>query len=102
MSLWEQRLLVPDSKKAQYRQVQGGRYFKLKAQPLQQNILKDITLDFMGYNGFSPGPAIIVNEGERVYIEVENQLSEKTALHVHGLSKPNVMDGMPDIEPTPL
>lgn len=37
-----------------------------------------------------------------VYIEVENRLEEKTALHVHGLSKPNVQDGMPEIEPTPF
>lgn len=102
MSLWEQRLMVPDSKKAKYKQVQGGRYFKLTAQPGQQKILRDVTLEIPVYNGSSPGPLIIVNEGDRVYIEVENQLSEKTALHVHGLSKANVMDGMPEIEPTPF
>lgn len=99
---WEEKLKAPDIMKAKYKEVYGGRYFKLIAKPLQQKIFNDITLDIMGYNNTSPGPLIVVNEGEIVYLEVENQLNEKTALHVHGLSKPNVQDGMPEIEPTPF
>lgn len=55
----------------------------------------------MGYNGITPGPLIILKQGEVAFIEVENQLDEPTALHVHGLSKPNSQDGKPEIEPTP-
>ncbi|MBT2639278.1 multicopper oxidase domain-containing protein [Bacillus sp. ISL-39] len=102
MNHWEEILQAPGLNKAKYKLVPGGRYFKLTVSPLQQKILKEVTLDIVGYNNSSPGPLIIVNEGDKVFIEVENRLSEKTALHVHGLSKPNVMDGMPEIEPTPF
>jgi FtsP/CotA-like multicopper oxidase with cupredoxin domain len=32
-------------------------------------------------------------------LTVENRLKDDTALHVHGLSKPNPQDGVPEIEP---
>jgi FtsP/CotA-like multicopper oxidase with cupredoxin domain len=37
------------------------------------------------YNGGLPGPTWIVRPGERVEVSVENQLTEPTNLHVHGL-----------------
>ena len=35
MNGWEEKLRAPDIKKAKYREVYGGRYFKLTAKPLQ-------------------------------------------------------------------
>lgn len=101
MKTWEQRIDIPDGKKATYQQRPNGRYFKLTAQPIKQQILPDVTLDILGYNGITPGPLIIIKQGEMVYLKVENKLDKPTALHVHGLSKPNSQDGMPEIEPTP-
>lgn len=102
MSTWEQRIAYPGQPIAEYQQDQNGRYFKLVAQPIKQNILSDLKIDALGYNGTTPGPLIILKQGEWVFLEVENQMDEPTALHVHGLAKPNTQDGTPPIEPTPL
>jgi len=40
-----------------------------------------------------------MKQGEWIYLTVENRLNESTALHVHGLSKPNSQDGVPEITP---
>lgn len=39
----------------------------------------------LSYNGGIPGPTWIVRPGDTVKVSVENQLSEPTNLHVHGL-----------------
>jgi manganese oxidase len=101
MNLWEGRVKIPDGKIAIYHYLNHARHFKLTAQSIKQHIMPEITLDALGYNGITPGPVIILKQGEVVLLEVENQLDEPTALHVHGLSKPNSQDGMPEIEPTP-
>lgn len=99
--MWENSLFYPDGTFAPYRQVSNGRYFELDAQPIKNNILPEITIEGLGYNGSTPGPLIVVRQGEWVYIKVTNHLNEPTSLHVHGLSKPNSQDGIPEIEPTP-
>lgn len=86
---------------ADYKITPYGKHFKLKAMPIKHSILSDIIIDGLGYNGTTPGPLIIVNQGDWVMIEVENHFDEPTSLHVHGLSKPNEQDGVPEIEPTP-
>lgn len=99
--MWENRLFYPDGKFASYRNVSNGKYFELDAQPIKHNILPEIEIEGRGYNGSTPGPLIVVREGEWVYIKVTNYMDEPTSLHVHGLSKPNSQDGIPEIEPTP-
>jgi len=101
MTSWEKRVEYPGLPIAQYERGQNARYFKLVAQPIKQNILSELELDTIGYNGVTPGPLIILKQGEWVFLEVENQLDQPTALHVHGLAKPNIEDGVPEIEPTP-
>lgn len=102
MSNWEARVQYPGKPIAQFQQGQNVRFFKLIAQPIKHKILSNVTIEALGYNGSTPGPLIILKQGEWVFLEVENQMDEPTALHVHGLSKPNKEDGNPDIEPTPL
>jgi FtsP/CotA-like multicopper oxidase with cupredoxin domain len=99
---WESRVTVPDGKIARYQQGNNVRYFKLVAQPIKHNILSNVTIKALGYNESTPGPLIIIKQGEWIFLEVENRMDEPTALHVHGLSKPNSQDGIPAIEPTPL
>lgn len=100
--MWDQRLYYPDGKFASYNELENCRYFKLEAQQIQHQILPEITIDGVGFNGSTPGPLIVVRQGEWVFIEVINRLNEPTSLHVHGLSKPNEQDGIPEIEPTPF
>lgn len=99
---WESRVSMPDGKIAKYQQGNNVRYFKLVAQPIKHNILSNVTIKALGYNESTPGPLIIVKQGEWIFLEVENRMDEPTALHVHSLSKPNSQDGIPAIEPTPL
>jgi manganese oxidase len=54
------------------------------------------------YNGVVPGPQIRVREGDRVRINVKNELTESTAVHFHGLEIPNSQDGVPFITQPPI
>jgi FtsP/CotA-like multicopper oxidase with cupredoxin domain len=55
-----------------------------------------------GFNGQIPGPTIRVTEGDRIRVIVKNESSGKHTLHVHGQSKPVVMDGVPYIGQKPI
>jgi FtsP/CotA-like multicopper oxidase with cupredoxin domain len=51
----------------------------------------------MAYNGMVPGPTMRVTEGDRVRVNVTNQMTQSTAIHFHGLRVPNDQDGVPFI-----
>jgi FtsP/CotA-like multicopper oxidase with cupredoxin domain len=55
-----------------------------------------------GYNGVCPGPVLRGTVGDRVRINVKNNLKESTAVHWHGLYVPNAMDGVPYINQDPI
>ena len=55
-----------------------------------------------GYNGTLPGPLLRATEGERVRINVKNNLTESTTVHWHGLRVPNNMDGVAFITQPPI
>ena len=98
MNTWESRLSSPDASFAQYYFNNNTRHFHLVAEPIKHSILSNLAIDGLGYNGSTPGPVIVLKQGEWVNLTVENRLNKPTALHVHGLSKPNSQDGAPDIE----
>lgn len=60
------------------------------------------TLEAWVYNKQLPGPVIRVTEGDKVKINVTNNLDESTAVHWHGLFVPNNMDGVPFITQPPI
>lgn len=99
ITLWESRLKSPDVKTAQYHQEGNIRHFHLVAKIIQHKILSNLAIEALGYNDSTPGPLIVMKQGEWIHLTVENQMDTPTALHVHGLSKPNSQDGAPDIEP---
>lgn len=85
--------------------VNGAREFRLTAHVFRQQIatfpLQEA--EVWGYNGSTPGPTAIVNEGERVRFIVTNELPEPTTVHFHGLHQPNEADGVGGIsQPTPI
>jgi CopA family copper-resistance protein len=51
----------------------------------------------MAVNGQIPGPVLRFREGEKVVINVTNQLREHTSIHWHGLILPSGQDGVPGI-----
>ena len=49
----------------------------------------------LGYNGQVPGPVVEVFEGDEVTVHFENQLTESSTIHWHGLHLPFEADGSP-------
>lgn len=84
----------------------GTKRITLTAQIVNQTLLnadgKQVVAVAYGFNGGSPGPTLVFEEGDRVAITVVNLLPEPTAIHWHGIIVPNSQDGVPDIgQPTP-
>ncbi len=50
-----------------------------------------------GVNGTVPGPLIRLREGQRVVLNVKNQLEESSSIHWHGMLLPSNMDGVPGL-----
>lgn len=56
-----------------------------------------------GYNGALPGPILRATEGDRVRINVKNNLTASTTVHWHGVVVPNDQDGVAFItQPAPI
>jgi FtsP/CotA-like multicopper oxidase with cupredoxin domain len=55
-----------------------------------------------GYNGMIPGPILRGKVGDRVRINVKNNLTESTAVHWHGIHVPYTMDGVPFVTQDPI
>jgi FtsP/CotA-like multicopper oxidase with cupredoxin domain len=56
----------------------------------------------MAYNGRVPGPTIRFTVGDKVRVNVTNQMTQSTAVHWHGLLVPYTMDGVPFITQDPI
>ena len=82
-------LLEPDSESA------SEITYTVTAQAGETAFLEGETTQTLGYNGSYLGPVLIMHEGQEVHIQTENQLSEPTSFHWHGLKLPSDMDGGP-------
>ncbi len=91
---------TPDIPPLNYTIRNGIKFFVLVAQPVNQEILPGVFIKGWGYNGCIPGPTIQVYPGDYISIRVINNLPEATSIHWHGLNVLNVMDGVPDVEPS--
>jgi uncharacterized cupredoxin-like copper-binding protein len=80
-----------------YRLEGDVKVFDLKAQRVQWEVLPGEFVDAYAYNGQVPGPVIRVVEGERLRVNLTNELPEPTVIHFHGPTLPNSMDGVPDV-----
>ncbi len=54
------------------------------------------------YNGIVPGPIIRVTEGDKVRVNVKNEMQASTAVHFHGVHTMNKMDGVPYVTQDPI
>ncbi len=80
----------------------GTKVFDLTASVIEWNILPDEQVDAYALNEQVPGPRLRVTEGDRVRINVQNDLPEATSVHWHGLILPNEMDGAADVTQEPI
>lgn len=80
----------------------GVKVYDLTAESLMWEVAPGQTVEAWAYNGQVPGPQIHVKQGDRVRINFTNKLEESTAIHFHGVSLPNGMDGVPFITQPPV
>ncbi len=72
----------------------GVRIFNLTVEELQWEVAPGQFEKARGFNGTVPGPILRATEGERVRINVKNNLLDSTTIHWHGLLVPNNQDGV--------
>lgn len=75
----------------------GVKVFDLTTSVIKWNILPYEQVMGYAFNQQIPGPRIRITEGDRVRINVTNNLPESTTVHWHGLILPNNMDGPAEI-----
>lgn len=80
----------------------GVKEFRLKAGEFRWEYAPDKWVHVWGYNGQIPGPAIRVDEGDRVRVIVENALPDATTVHWHGVDVNWQADGVPNITQKPI
>lgn len=76
--------------------------FHLTVEDVKFEMSPGININGWGFNGLIPGPTIRVREGDRIRIILRNNTDTDHTLHVHGQSKPVVMDGVPYLSQKPL
>ena len=91
---WSTRLHVP-SVDAGTVAADGTRRFRLRAQAGRSQFISGKSTTSWGYNGPYLGPTLRAQSGERVAMEVHNELTESTTVHWHGMRLPAAMDGTP-------
>jgi FtsP/CotA-like multicopper oxidase with cupredoxin domain len=80
----------------------GVKIFRLSAQEVEWETEPGVFVHAMGYNGIVPGPEIRVRRGDHVRIVMRNDMTQPTTLHLHGLTVPNGMDGVPFVTQDPI
>jgi manganese oxidase len=82
--------------------VDGVKEFDLTVSRVKWEITPGTFVDAMAFNDQVPGPLITVHPGDRVRFFIQNQLDQPFALHFHGLTLPNAMDGVPFVTQDPI
>ncbi len=80
----------------------GVKVFDLTTSVIKWNILPNKQVMAYAFNQQVPGPRIRITEGDRVRINVTNNLPESTTVHWHGLIVPNNMDGPAFVTQAPI
>jgi uncharacterized cupredoxin-like copper-binding protein len=80
----------------------GTKRFQLTTSLVDWEVEPGKTVKAMAFNGTVPGPTIRVEPGDKVEVDVHNEMDESTAVHFHGLTTPNDQDGVPDITQDPI
>src|SRR4051812_3142023 len=80
----------------------GVKVYDITAKVVKWEVEPGRLVEAWTYNGVVPAPTIRVKEGDRIRMNVKNELPESTAVHFHGLELPNNMDGVPFITQPPI
>jgi FtsP/CotA-like multicopper oxidase with cupredoxin domain len=66
----------------------GVKVFDLTGRKIQWQVEPGRSVEAWAYNEQVPGPQIRVREGDRVPINLHNELAESTSIHFHGQEVP--------------
>lgn len=91
---FENELAVPPLEEGKLN-AEGVRVFDLAFQPGTTEFVADKATPTWGLNGSFLSPALRAARGERIRVNVTNNLPESTTLHWHGMHLPAAMDGGP-------
>jgi plastocyanin len=83
-------------------QPDGTKLFKLTAKVVDWEVSPGNVVSAYTYNGMVPGPTIMVDPGDKVAVEMRNELPQSTATHFHGIDTPVGMDGVPFVTQDPV
>ena len=75
----------------------GTKHFELTASIIDWEVSPGTTVKAWAYNGMVPGPRINLQVGDKVEIELTNDLPLGTDIHMHGIALPNDQDGVAPI-----
>lgn len=75
----------------------GTKEFDLTTDVIQWEVEPGKFVEAWAYNKQIPGPTLRLVDGDRIRINVTNNLKESTTVHWHGIDVPNEMDGVPDV-----
>ena len=73
----------------------GTKRFEITAAITDWEVEPGVIVKAWTYNGVVPAPEIRIDVGDKVQIELTNNLPTPTSLHFHGVRVPNDMDGVP-------
>jgi manganese oxidase len=76
--------------------------FDITCQEIDWETKPGVSYPAFAYNNLVPGPEIRVTEGDKVRVNVTNEMTQSTAVHFHGVMLPNNMDGVPFITQQPI
>jgi FtsP/CotA-like multicopper oxidase with cupredoxin domain len=75
--------------------------FELSASSITK-VVDDKSLQMFGYNQQTPGPLLLVTQGDEISVIFKNNLDFPTTVHWHGLRLDYTSDGVPGITQEPI
>lgn len=87
---------LPVAAASQSVRIENGSSYTIRASPATRDF-GDGPIRMFAYNGLLPGPTLMLDQGARVTIRLENDLPIPTTVHWHGLRLGAAFDGVPGV-----
>lgn len=78
-------------------EIMTGNTFEIVAKEASHQLNDTVNVTAWTFNGSVPGAQFRVKEGEKVKINLKNELPDPVSIHWHGIPVPNEMDGIPGV-----
>jgi FtsP/CotA-like multicopper oxidase with cupredoxin domain len=92
---------LPEAETPRLTRLLNGDSFDLRIHPVRKRV-DEAELRMLGYNGSIPGPALHVDQGSEITVEVTNDGDVDATVHWHGLRLENRYDGVPHDTQAPI